>query len=77
MLKRINMGLESDVPRVFRKISMDSITFGTDCMALKPQPKQEQILRKPLTDEEKPKMLTGNARHVLRFKCYNVSNSLS
>lgn len=58
---------EADVPRVFRKIGMDRIIFGTDCMALDPQPQLEQILRTPLTDEEKQMVLTGNAKRVLRL----------
>ncbi len=58
---------EADVPRIFRKIGVDRILFGTDCMALEPQPQLEQILRLPLTDEEKQKILAGNAKRVLRL----------
>jgi predicted TIM-barrel fold metal-dependent hydrolase len=58
---------EADVPRIFRKIGLDRILFGTDCMALEPQPQLEQILRLPLTDEEKQKILAGNAKRVLRL----------
>jgi len=58
---------EADVPRIFRKIGIDRILLGTDCMALEPQPQLEQILRLPLTDEEKQKILAGNAKCVLRL----------
>jgi len=58
---------EADVPRIFRKIGMDRILFGTDFPAIAPQLQMEQILRLPLTDEEKQKVLAGNARRVLRL----------
>ena len=58
---------EADVPRIFRKIGMDRILFGTDFPALAPQPQLEQIMRLPLTDEEKQKVLAGNAKRV-----YNI-----
>jgi predicted TIM-barrel fold metal-dependent hydrolase len=58
---------EMDVPRIFRKIGMDRILFGTDFPALAPQPQVEQIMRLPLTDEEKQKVLAGNAKRVYRI----------
>jgi predicted TIM-barrel fold metal-dependent hydrolase len=58
---------EADVPRIFRKIGMDRILFGTDFPALAPQPQLEQMIRLPLTDEEKQKVLAGNAKRV-----YNI-----
>jgi hypothetical protein len=58
---------EADVPRIFRKIGMERILFGTDFPALAPQPQIEQILRLPLTDGEKQKVLAENARRVLRL----------
>jgi len=58
---------EADVPRIFRKIGVDRILFGTDFPAIAPQPQIEQILRLPLTDDEKQKILAGNTRRVLRL----------
>jgi predicted TIM-barrel fold metal-dependent hydrolase len=46
---------------------MDRILFGTDFPALAPQPQIEQIIRLSLTDEEKQKVLAGNAKRV-----YNI-----
>ena len=59
---------EADVPRIFRKIGMDRILFGTDFPALAPQPQIEQIMRLPLTDEEKQKVLAENVKRVYRIK---------
>ena len=58
---------EADVPRIFHKIGIERIFFGTDFPALAPQPQLEQILRLPLTDEEKQMILAGNAKRVLRL----------
>ena len=58
---------EADVPRIFRKIGMDRILFGTDFPALAPQPQVEQLMRIPLTDEEKKMILAGNAKRVYRI----------
>jgi len=58
---------EEDVPRIFHKIGIEKILFGTDFPALAPQPQIEQILRIPLTDEEKQKILAGNAKRILRI----------
>jgi len=58
---------EEDVPRIFRKIGVDRILFGTDFPALAPQPQIEQIMRIPLTDEEKRKILAENAKRVYRI----------
>ncbi len=58
---------EADVPRIFHKIGMERILFGTDFPAIAPQPQIEQILRLPLTDEEKQKVLAENAKRVLRL----------
>ncbi len=59
---------EADAPRIFRKIGMDRILFGTDFPALAPQPQIEQIMRLPLTDEEKQKVLAENVKRVYRIK---------
>jgi predicted TIM-barrel fold metal-dependent hydrolase len=59
---------EADVPRIFRKIGMDRILFGTDFPALAPQPQIEQIMRLPLTDEEKKKVLAENVKRVYNIK---------
>jgi predicted TIM-barrel fold metal-dependent hydrolase len=56
---------EEDVVRIFRKIGVDRIMFGTDFPALAPQPQAEQLLRIPLTDEEKRKIFAGNARRIM------------
>ncbi len=56
------------MPRIFRKIGMDRILFGTDFPALAPQPQIEQIMRLPLTDEEKQKVLAENVKRVYRIK---------
>ncbi len=58
---------EEDVPRIIRKIGIDKILFGTDGMALDPLPQLEQLLRIPLTDEEKRAILAENAKRVLRL----------
>ncbi len=58
---------EADVPRIFRKIGTDRILFGTDFPALEPQPQIEQLIRMPLTDEEKRMILAENAKRVLRL----------
>ena len=58
---------EADVPRIFRKIGIDRILFGTDFPAIAPQPQIEQILRLPLTYDEKQKILAENAKRVLRL----------
>ncbi|MFC1872012.1 amidohydrolase family protein [Chloroflexota bacterium] len=58
---------EDDVPRIFRKIGVERILFGTDCMGLDPQPQLEQILRTPLTGEEKQVILADNAKRLLHI----------
>ena len=58
---------EEDVPRIFRKIGIDRIMFGTDFPALAPQPQVEQMLRIPFTDEERTKLFAGNAKRILGF----------
>ena len=58
---------EADVPRIFRKIGVERIIFGTDCMGLDPQPQLEQILRTPLTDREKRAILADNAKRLLNI----------
>jgi predicted TIM-barrel fold metal-dependent hydrolase len=58
---------EEDVPRVFRKIGVERIMFGTDLPGIPLQPQLEQILRAPFTDEEKRMILADNARRVLKL----------
>ena len=56
---------EEDAVRVFRKIGVERIMFGTDFPAIAPQPQLEQILRLPLTDEEKRMVFSENAKRIL------------
>jgi predicted TIM-barrel fold metal-dependent hydrolase len=56
---------EEDAIRVFRRIGMDRIMFGTDFPGLEPQPQLEQILRMPFTDAEKRMILSMNAKRIL------------
>ncbi len=57
---------EEDVVRVFRKIGVERIVFGTDMPGIPLQPQLEQILRLPFTDEEKRMILAENAKRILR-----------
>jgi len=56
---------EEDVIRIFRKIGVDRIMFGTDFPALSLQPQVEQLLRLPFTDDEKKMILAENAKRIL------------
>ena len=58
---------EEDVVRIFRKIGVERIMFGTDFPAIPPQPQLEQLLRIPLTDEEKRMILSENAKRILHI----------
>ncbi len=58
---------EEDAVRIFRKIGVDRIIFATDFPGIAPQPQLEQILRLPLTGEEKEKILAENARRILKI----------
>lgn len=58
---------EEDAVRVFRKIGVERIMFGTDLPGIPLQPQLEQLLRLPLTDEEKRQILAGNAKRILRI----------
>lgn len=55
---------EEDAPRIFRKIGIKRILFGTDWSALAWAPQLEQILRMPLTDKEKQAILADNTKRV-------------
>ena len=57
---------EVDTVRVMRKIGVDRIMFGTDFPGIPFLPQLEQILRLPLTDEEKRMILSDNAKRILR-----------
>lgn len=59
---------EEDAFRIFRKIGVDRIMFGTDFPGLAFQPQVEQLLRLPLTDEEKKMILADNAKRILRIQ---------
>ena len=58
---------EEDAVRIFRKIGVERIMFGSDFPGIAPQPQLEQILRLPLTDEEKRMILAENARRILKI----------
>lgn len=58
---------EEDVVRVFRKIVVERIMFGTDLPGIPLQPQLEQILRLPFTDAEKKMILADNARRILKL----------
>jgi predicted TIM-barrel fold metal-dependent hydrolase len=59
---------EEDAVRIFRKIGVDRIMFGTDFPGLPFQPQVEQVLRLSLTDEEKKMILAENAKRLLRIQ---------
>jgi len=58
---------EEDAVRVMRRIGMERIMFGTDFPAVSAQPQLEQVLRLPLTEEEKQLVLSDNAERILRL----------
>ncbi len=58
---------EEDAVRIFRKIGVERIMFGSDSPGIARQPQVEQIMRLPLTDEEKRMILAGNARRILKI----------
>lgn len=58
---------EEDAVRVFRKIGIERIMYGSDFPGIAPQPQLEQIMRLPLTDGEKRMILAENARRILRI----------
>lgn len=58
---------EEDAVRVMRKIGTERIMFGTDFPAIESQPQLEQILRLPLSDEEKRMILSENAKRILHI----------
>ena len=60
-------GAEEDAVRILRKIGIDRILFGSDSPPVAPQPQWEQILRLPLSDEEKQMILAGNSQRILHF----------
>lgn len=58
---------EEDAVRIFRKIGVEKIIFGTDMPGILQQPQLEQILRLPLDDKEKRQILSENAKRVLKI----------
>jgi predicted TIM-barrel fold metal-dependent hydrolase len=58
---------EEDAVRIMRKIGVDRILFGTDFPPISSLPQLEQILRLPLSDEEKQMILADNSKRILRI----------
>ena len=58
---------EDDAARIMRKIGIKKIMFGSDFPGYEMQPQLEQILRLPLTDEEKRMILVENAKSILKI----------
>lgn len=58
---------EEDAPRVLRKIGVERIMFGSDGPSLPFQLQLEQLLRLPLTDDEKRLILAENAKRIYRI----------
>ncbi len=58
---------EEDAVRIFRKIGIERIMYGSDFPGIAPQPQLEQLMRLPLTDEEKRMILAENARRILKI----------
>jgi predicted TIM-barrel fold metal-dependent hydrolase len=58
---------EEDAVRIFRKIGVSRIMFGTDLPGIPLQPQLEQLLRLPLTEEEKQMILSQNAKRILKL----------
>lgn len=58
---------EEDAVRIFRKIGVERILFGSDGPAIPMPPQLEQFLRLPLTDEEKRMILSENAKRILHI----------
>ncbi len=56
---------EEDVIRIFRKIGVERIMFGTDFPALELQMQSEQLMRLPFTNEEKKMIFAENAKRIL------------
>jgi predicted TIM-barrel fold metal-dependent hydrolase len=59
---------EEDAVRIIRKIGIQRVMFGSDFPPLDHQPQLEQILRLPLTDEEKRLILSENARRIMAIR---------
>jgi predicted TIM-barrel fold metal-dependent hydrolase len=57
---------EDDAVRLIRKIGIKRIMFGTDFPGVAWQPQVEQILRLPLTDQERRLILAENAKNILK-----------
>ena len=53
--------------RIFRKVGVERILFGTDFPTLDLQPQLEQLLRLPLSDDETRMILSENANRILRL----------
>ena len=58
---------EDDAVRVIRSIGIKRVMFGTDFPGVAWQPQVEQILRLPLTDQEKHFILVENAKNILKL----------
>ena len=58
---------EEDAPRILRKIGVERIMFGSDRPSLPFQLQIEQLLRLPITDNEKRSILAENAKRIYRI----------
>ncbi|MEK7848612.1 MAG: amidohydrolase family protein, partial [Chloroflexota bacterium] len=54
-----------DAPRLLRGVGIHRVLFGTDCPAMDFRPQLQQIMGLPLTDAEKRRILSENARELL------------
>jgi predicted TIM-barrel fold metal-dependent hydrolase len=58
---------EEDALRIFRKIGVERIMFGSDGPAHDRQPQLEQIMRLPLNNHEKQMILSENAKRIFHI----------
>ncbi len=54
-----------DAPRLLRNVGIHRVLFGSDAPALEVLPQLHQIVELPLSDEEKRRILSENARELL------------
>lgn len=54
-----------DAPRLLRGVGVHRVLFGSDSPSVDFRPQLQQILGLPLTDEEKRRLLSENARELL------------
>ena len=58
---------EDDAVRIIHKIGVERVMFGSDGPAHDRLPQLEQLLRLPLSDQEKQLILSGNAKRILHI----------